>query len=109
MTPADEGIAAARRDDAERSRKSAVTRVNEALRRAGRDERVVRARGYYRLHAGESHRFRESGLYGLGARMLGSTDHDFRHLKEAVETAFRANAHVVPERPELTEPARRSS
>lgn len=43
--------------------KSAVTRVNEALKALGREERLVRGRGYYYLRDGEAHTFYSSSIY----------------------------------------------
>lgn len=71
--------------------KSAITRVNESLARAGRKERVIRARDYYRLSDGESHTFREAGLYALGARLLDDSERDFGNLLQVVQWKLEEN------------------
>lgn len=42
---------------------SAITRVNAILKKAGRDERLVRGRGYYYLRGGEASSFHTVSIY----------------------------------------------
>lgn len=44
---------------------SAVTRINKALKALGREERLVRGRGYYYLIEGESSSFYTSSIYTM--------------------------------------------
>ncbi len=73
--------------------KGAVAIVNARLRLAGRSERVIRARGYYRLADGDAVRFHESGLYGIGAQMVGPEY--VEHLAAAVERVFEENGIAI--------------
>lgn len=48
-----------------------VARVNATLRAEGIAERVRRARGYYQLHGGRSHRLQETGIYSAPSTYEG--------------------------------------
>jgi hypothetical protein len=63
---------------------SPVVLVNLQLARQGREERVLRTRGYYLLMYGEATQLQESGLYSLGGRMLRRSEADYRLLCSAV-------------------------
>jgi hypothetical protein len=69
--------------------KSPVERVNLELAKQGREERVIRARGYYMIDRGEAIHLQESGLYGLGGRMLQRTEADYRLLAGAVQDKLK--------------------
>jgi hypothetical protein len=53
---------------------SAITRINRALKKAGRDERLVRGRGYYYLMGGDASGFPEASIYSYS---LNPEDYDW--------------------------------
>lgn len=72
---------------------SAVSRVNQALKKAGRDERLVRGRGYYYLHRGEAAIFPSTMIccYSLDAN-----DADFIYAAREVNALFVAADLAAP-------------
>lgn len=67
---------------------STVTRINNALKAAGREERLVRGRGYYYLIHGESHRWYSSSIYCC---WLEPTEKDFQFARFNVNKMFEEN------------------
>lgn len=70
---------------------STVTRINALLKKAGREERLVRGRGYYYLFGGDSVMFPLASMY---VYFLEPTQADFKYafdwLDEAYKDAFKA-------------------
>ena len=63
-----------------------VSRINKALAAAGREERLVRGRGYYYVAEGESSGFPSTSIY---VYRLGPDDFDFaaREVSEIFKAA----------------------
>lgn len=66
--------------------KSAVVRINDAFRDAGREERLVRGRGYYYVQGGEASGFYSSSIY---CHSLDATERDFDYARSAINEMFR--------------------
>lgn len=62
-----------------------LTQINHRLRALGREERLVRGKGYYYLCGGEAGNFRESGIYG-GDRLV-DLEVEWRHIVHIFELA----------------------
>lgn len=50
-------------DTARAAPRSAITRINDGLKKIGREERLIKGRGYYYLAGGEAHTFHHSAIY----------------------------------------------
>ncbi len=70
--------------------KSPVTRINNALKAAGREERLVRGRGYYYLHLGEASCFYSCSIPCM---WLEKTQADFEFAISYVNDMFK-DAHI---------------
>jgi len=53
---------------------STITRINNILKKNGREERLVRGRGYYYLHGGKASGFPETSIYTYN---IGPEDFNF--------------------------------
>lgn len=62
---------------------SAITRVNQLLKQAGREERVVKGRGYMYFRGGEG-----IHLGSIYAMNLDPTEKDFQFLRSEVNDAL---------------------
>lgn len=60
---------------------NAVRAINAALKKAGRDERLVRGKGYWYLSGGDAGRLRESGFYGYHPALI-SAEASLRMIQE---------------------------
>jgi hypothetical protein len=67
---------------------STVTRINKALKAAGREERLVRGRGYYYLIEGEAHTWYSSSIYVC---WLEHTERDFQFARNEINAMFERN------------------
>lgn len=74
-----------------RNKNSAVTRVNAVLKANGREERLVRGRGYYYLINYDGGR---SGLYVF---WLEPTEKDFQFALQYVRETLAYDGVIIPE------------
>jgi hypothetical protein len=67
---------------------SVLTRINAALKMAGREERLVRGRGYYYLAGGDAMGWHSSSIYVC---WLEPTEEDFELARFEINEMFKAN------------------
>lgn len=60
---------------------SPVTQINDALRRAGRAERLVRGRGYWYLYGGDASRF-QSSIFCAYSPYLSTVDASLKMIAD---------------------------
>lgn len=70
---------------------SAVTRVNQQLKAQGREERLVRGRGYYYMHSGDTGRWPATSIY---VYRIGPEDYAFA-AREVQYLFAQAGIHNV--------------
>lgn len=67
---------------------STITRINKALKAAGREERLIRGRGYYYLIEGDAMSWYSSSI---PVCWLEPTDKDFEFARFYVNEMFKDN------------------
>jgi hypothetical protein len=67
---------------------SVVTRINAAFKAAGREERLVRGRGYYYVHSGEL--LGAAYSTSLPVCWLEPTEKDYQFARSCINDMFQA-------------------